>query len=101
MLMIRAAIIVLSALVWAIAATAQTPATQPPVRLQPGETPVAGQCLTQQELDLTKGLQALTRPTRGAEYADHDDQLRFDPHYFVGTWRIEGVLPESPFGAAG
>jgi hypothetical protein len=62
---------------------------------------VAGQCLTQQELDLAKGLQALTRPTRGAEYADHDDQLRFDPNYFVGTWRIEGILPESPLGPAG
>jgi hypothetical protein len=79
----------------------QGPPTQPPVRLQPGETAVAGQCLTQQELDLAKGLLALTRPTRGAEYADHDDQMRFDPHYFVGTWRIEGVLPESPLGAAG
>jgi hypothetical protein len=100
----RAGIVALLAAVWTAASVAQTPqapAAQPPVRLQPGETPVAGQCLTEQELNLAKGLQALTRPTRGAEYADHDDQVRFDPHYFVGTWRIEGVLPESPLGAAG
>ena len=25
----------------------------------------------------------------------------FNPHYFVGTWEIEGVLPESPMGEAG
>jgi hypothetical protein len=90
-----------SGVVSALTQAPQGPSMQPPARLQPGETPVAGQCLTQQELDLIKGLQALTRPTRGAEYADHDDQMRFDPRYFVGTWRIEGVLPESPLGAAG
>jgi hypothetical protein len=99
--MTRAGITALAAVVCTTVSIAQTPAAQPPVRLQPGETPVAGQCLTQQELDLAKGLLALTRPTRGAEYADHDDQLRFDPQYFVGTWRIEGVLPESPLGPAG
>jgi hypothetical protein len=85
----------------AAAQAPQTPAAQPPVKLRSGETPVAGQCLTEEELELTKGLQALTRPTRGVEFADHDDQMRFDSHYFVGTWRIEGVLPESPLGAAG
>jgi hypothetical protein len=83
-----------------VSAGQQSP-PQPPVKLQPGETAVAGQCLTQQELDLAKGLDALTRPTRGVEYADHDDQRRFDPNYFVGTWQIEGVLPESPLGPAG
>ena len=30
-----------------------------------------------------------------------DDQAPFNPHYFVGTWEIEGVLPESPLGEAG
>lgn len=96
-----ALVFVVLGVIGAVTADAQAQPAQPPVRLQPGETPVAGQCLTQQELDLAKSLQALTRPTRGAEYADHDDQPRFDPHYFVGTWRIEGVLPESPLGAAG
>ena len=79
----------------------ERPATEPPVRLQAGETPVAGECLTREELDLIKGLQALKRPTRGAEYTDHDDQPPFNPQYFVGRWRIEGVLPESPLGPAG
>lgn len=89
----------------AVAALAQAPAppipAEPPVTLKAGETPVAGECLTRQELDLNKGLEALKRPTRGAENPDHDDQPRFNPQYFVGQWRIEGVLPESPFGPAG
>ncbi len=82
---------------------AQSPAqieAQPIVKLQPGETPVPGECLTQQEFDLNNALNALSRPTVGVE-ADGDDQTRFDPHYFVGTWEIEGVLPESPLGESG
>lgn len=97
--------IVLSLLISGALLSAQAapppPQTEPPVKLRAGETPVPGECLTQEELDLIKGLQALKRPTRGAEYADHDDQMRFNPQYFVGRWRIEGVLPESPFGPAG
>ena len=79
---------------------AQTPAqieAEPVVRLQPGETAVPGQCLTQQELDLMDALNALRRPTVGVE-GDGDDQAPFDPHYFIGTWQIEGVLPASPLG---
>jgi hypothetical protein len=75
---------------------------QPTVKLQAGETPVQGQCLTKQELDLNRGLLALTRPTRGVELQqDADDPPRFNPQYLVGTWTIEGVLPESPLGPAG
>jgi hypothetical protein len=73
---------------------------QPVVKLKPGATPVPGQCLTQQEFDLNNALNALRRPTVGVE-ADGDDQTVFDPHYFVGTWRFEGVLPESPLGESG
>ena len=73
---------------------------EPIVKLQPGETSVPGQCLTQEELDLIDALNALGRPTVGVE-ADGDDQAPFDPHYFIGTWQIEGVLPESPLGGSG
>jgi hypothetical protein len=75
---------------------------QPSVKLAAGETPVAGECLTKQELDLNRGLLALTRPTRGAEsQQDADDPPRFNPQYLVGTWTVEGILPESPLGPAG
>jgi hypothetical protein len=81
---------------------AQAPAQQePPVKLRPGETVVTGECLTAEELDLIKGLEALKRPTRGAENPNGDDPMRFNPNYFVGKWRIEGVLPDSPLGPAG
>ncbi len=75
-------------------------AAEPIVKLQPGETPVPGECLTQQEFDLINALNALRRPTVGVE-ADGDDQTPFDPHYFIGTWQVEGVLPESPLGEGG
>ncbi len=81
-------------------AAAQTPAqieAEPILKLQPGETAVPGECLTQQELDLLTGLRTLRRPTVGVE-GDGDDQAPFNPHYFVGTWEVEGVLPESPLG---
>jgi hypothetical protein len=77
-------------------------AAQPTLKLQPGETAVPGECLTKEELELNRGLQALTRPTRGVEAGPNaDDPLRFNPNYFVGKWTIEGVLPESPLGPAG
>ncbi len=79
---------------------AQTPAeleAEPIVKLQPGETEVEGQCLTEQELDLIARLNALRRPTLGVEGdAEGDDPAPFDPHYFVGIWEVEGVLPDSP-----
>ena len=34
-------------------------------------------------------------------YIDRSDVAPFNPHYFVGTWEIEAVLPESPLGPAG
>jgi hypothetical protein len=74
---------------------------EPPVKLQPGESAVPGQCLTKEELDLNRALRALTRPTVGVENPDGDDPLRFDPHYLVGRWTIEGVVPESPLSPAG
>lgn len=75
---------------------------QPSIKLQPGATSRPGQCLTKEELDLNRALLALTRPTRGAEsQQDADDPPRFDPEYLVGTWRIEGVVPDSPLGGAG
>ena len=73
---------------------------QPVVKLQPGATPVPGQCLTQQEFDLNNALNALRRPTVGVE-ADGDDQTVFEPPYFTGPGRLEGVPPESPLGCAG
>ncbi len=73
---------------------------EPVVKLQSGETPMPGQCLTQQEFDLNNALNALRRPTVGVE-ADGDDQTPFNPHYFIGTWQVEGVLPESPLGEGG
>lgn len=88
-------------------AAAQTRAqieAEPIVKLQPGETFVPGQCLTQQELDLIDGLNALRRPTLGVEAGGEessDDPPPFDPNYFVGRWQVEGVLPESPLGASG
>src|SRR5437762_1484816 len=73
----------------------------PAVKLQPGETPVAGECLTKEELDLNQRLHALTRPTRGAEAGqDADDSLRFNPNYLLGKWNVDGVVPESPLGPA-
>ena len=84
------------------AQTAAEIEAEPLVKLQPGETAAAGQCLTRQELDLIDGLDALRRPTVGVEGADGgDDPAPFDPHYFVGTWEFEGMLPESPLGEAG
>jgi len=86
----------------ALQAVAQTPAqieAEPILKLQPGETAVPGECLTQQELDLLAGLRALRRPTVGVE-GDGDDQAPFNPHYFVGAWEVEGVLSESPLGEA-
>ena len=53
-----------------------------------------------QEFDLIDALNALRRPTVGVE-ADGDDQAPFNPHYFIGTWQFEGVLPESPLGESG
>ena len=73
---------------------------EPIVKLRAGETLVPGQCLTREELDLLAGLNALRRPTVGVE-GDGDDPAPFDPHYFVGSWEVEGVLPDSPLGEAG
>ena len=82
------------------AQTAAELAAEALVNLQPGETPVPGECLTRQELDLIRDLDALWRPTVGVE-GEGDDQSPFNPHSLIGTWEIEGVLPESPFGEAG
>ena len=88
-----------------VSATAQTEEqveAEPVVKLQPGETPVPGECLTEQELTLIDGLNALRRPTVGQESeGDHDDHVPFNPHYFLGEWQVEGVLPETPLGLAG
>lgn len=92
-----------SSVVAASSLAAQTSAqieAQPVVKLQRGETPVPGECLTQQEFDLIDALNALRRPTVGVE-GDGDDPTVFNPHYFIGTWQFEGVLPESPLGESG
>ena len=73
---------------------------EPIQKLRSGETAVSGECLTREELDLLTGLNALRRPTVGVE-GDGDDPAPFDPHYFIGTWDIEGVLPDSALGEAG
>ena len=104
MLRVLSVIAVMLALVASpsVAETTDEIKAEPIVKLQAGETAVTGQCLTQQELDLITQLNALRRPTVGAEGDDEgDDPAPFDPHYFLGTWEIEGVLPESPLGEAG
>lgn len=81
----------------------QTPeqiAAEPIVKLKPGDTPVAGECLSKEQLDLIAALNALRRPTVGLE-GNGDDPAPFNPHYFVGTWEISGLLPDSPLGAGG
>jgi len=84
------------------AQTAEQVEAEPVVKLQPGETLMPGECLTQQELTLIDGLNALRRPTVGQESeGDHDDHAPFNPHYFLGEWQVEGVLPETPLGSAG
>ena len=83
----------------------QSPAeveAEPIVKLRSGETAVPGECLTEQELELIGALDALRRPTVGVEgEGQGDDPAPFDPNYLVGTWEIEGVLPESPLGESG
>lgn len=81
------------------AAVSTQPLRRPPpepVKQEPGETAVPGQCLTKEELDLITRLEALNRPT-----VTGDAPKPFNPHYFVGTWRIEGDVPDSPLGSAG
>ena len=96
----NAALSVCLLLTFAAAVAAQTPReleAEPVVKLQAGETEVTGQCLTEQELDLIARLDALRRPTLGVEGdGEGDDPAPFDPHYFVGSWEVEGVLPDSP-----
>ena len=87
------------------AVEAQTSAqieAEPIVKLREGETLTPDQCLTEQELELIDALNALRRPTVGVEReGEGDDPAPFDPHYLVGTWNIEGVLPESPLAPSG
>ena len=73
---------------------------EPIVKLKPGDTRVPGQCLSKEQLDLIAALNALRRPTVGLE-ENGDDPVPFDPHYFVGSWRIEGFLADSALGAGG
>ena len=100
----NAALAVCLLLTFTAAGAAQTALeleAEPVVKLQPGETEVAGQCLTEQELDLVARLDALRRPTLGVEGdGEGDDPAPFDPHYFVGRWEVEGVLPDSPLAAS-
>ena len=83
-----------------VAQTAEEIEAEPIVKLEAGETPVPGECITQEELDLIEALNALRRPTVGVE-EDGDDPQPFNPHYLVGMWNIEGVLPESPLAPGG
>jgi hypothetical protein len=86
----------------ALGAQTQTASLAAPVKLQSGETPVLGECLTREEFDLNDRLLALKRPTRGAEAGqDADDSLRFNPGYLAGKWNVEGAIPDSPLGSAG
>jgi hypothetical protein len=73
---------------------------EPIVKLKAGDTAVPGQCLSKEQLDLITGLNALRRPTVGLE-ENGDDPIPFDPHYLVGSWRIDGLLADSALGAGG
>ncbi len=90
---------------WPVFAEQQPPppaVKEPPVRLEAGETLVPGECLTKEELTLMSRLKGLKRPTLGVERdGEGDDQPRFNPNYLLGTWNVEGTLPESPLGPAG
>lgn len=75
---------------------------EPIVKPREGETLTPDQCLSRQERELIDALNALRRPTVGVERdGEGDDPAPFDPHYLVGAWTIEGVLPESPLAPAG
>jgi hypothetical protein len=81
----------------------QSPAqikAEPLVKLKQGDTPVPGQCLSKEQLDLIAALNALHRPTVGLEEGG-DDPIPFDPHYLVGSWRIDGFLADSALGDGG
>ena len=87
----------------AVPLAAQTTAqieAEPIVKLRDGETLIPDQCLSEQELELIDALNGLRRPTVGVE-REGDDPAPFDPHYLVGAWNIEGVLPESPLAPSG
>jgi hypothetical protein len=100
--MLRAVIFALPVVALSFQPVAPSQPQADPVKLEPGETPVPGECLTRQELDLIRRLQELRRPTIGQENnGEGDAQPPFNPHYLIGTWNIEGPVPESPFGAAG
>jgi hypothetical protein len=73
---------------------------EPIVKLKTGDTSVAGQCLSKEQLDLIVALNALHRPTVGLE-ENGDDPIPFDSHYLVGSWRIEGVLADSALSPGG
>jgi len=73
---------------------------EPIVKLKLGDTPVPGQCLSKEQLDLIAALNALHRPTVGLE-ENGDDPIPFDPHYLVGSWRIEGFVPDSALSPGG
>jgi len=96
--MIRRIVLALMCGVFLSSASAQQPRRPPPeaVTQEPGETTVPDECLTKEELDLIARLEALRRPT-----VTGDAQKPFNPHYFVGTWRMEGTVPESPLGSGG
>jgi len=73
---------------------------EPIVKLKPGDTPVPGQCLSKEQLELIAALNALHRPTVGLE-ENGDDPIPFDPRYLVGSWQIEGFLPDSALSPGG
>ena len=103
--MIRLVAFIVLLVAAAVPLGAQTTAqieTEPIVKLREGETLTPDQCLSEQELELIDALNALRRPTVGVEReGEGDDPAPFDPHYLVGAWNIEGVLPESPLAPSG
>jgi hypothetical protein len=56
----------------------------------------AGQCLTEEQLEVNKKLVALDRPTK-----EGDADWIFDPDYFAGSWDLEWEVPESVLGSGG
>ena len=59
------------------------------------QTEIRNQCLTQEELDRMKALKALKRASTFEEVPT------FNPDYLLGTWKLNWVASDAPWGAGG
>src|SRR5688572_32293781 len=62
------------------------------------------QCLSDADQAKLRAAQDLARSGDTKKQQDKEawnPNLPFDPNYFVGTWNLEWVVPESPLGGEG